>query len=591
MNSSKIKYAKDSGSRPYGSALPNNFLAEEAILNILLTNSFLIKEIVGDLKAESFYFEPHKIIYETILMLLEENKEINFIFIITSLQDRNLLNQIGGIERITSLLNRFENFSDLDEYIRLVNEKYMRRSIINIGKQMILWGYTSSENLETIFEKIEQAIFSLTQENVSQKIYSVAEVIDDVFLEMKAKMKKSAPPGLLTSFKDLDSILQGFQKSDLIILAGRPSMGKTAFALNLGQNIVEKHQIPLIIFTLEMSRQQIIYRFLSTIANINANRLKSGKMNSSEWKKLGSVMKDFSKLPIFIDDNPNLTLSDIRSKLRKIFKGKLKNGVVIIDYLQLMKSNFKLENRVQEISYITRNLKIIAKEFEIPIIVLSQLSRSVESRTNKRPMLSDLRESGCFTASKKKVKSSSFDFENIELSSGISWNSSQVIKKTIYPFAFKGIKPTFLITFENGVKISLTSNHKILSKRGWVRISQLHEHEEIYCLIQSSQIFEKKEYQYHKILNIRYEGLNQVYDKSIPFFHNYINNTIILHNSIEQDADIVIMLYREGYYTDKNSDSQPTEFIVAKHRNGPIGTAKLLFQASTTKFKNNDYEK
>ena len=242
-------------------------------------------------------------------------------------------------------------------------------------------------------------------------------------------------------------------------------MGKTAFALNLGQNIVEKHQIPLIIFTLEMSRQQIIYRFLSTFSNINANRLKSGKMNSSEWKNLGSAMKEFSKLPIFIDDNPNLNLSDIRSKLRKIFKGKLKNGVVIIDYLQLMKSNFKLENRAQEISSITRNLKIIAKEFEIPIIVLSQLSRSVESRNDKKPMLSDLRESGCFTLSKKKVKISSSDFEKLEISTGISWNSSQIIQKTIYPLTFKGIKPTFVVTFENGVTISLTSNHKILSKK------------------------------------------------------------------------------------------------------------------------------
>ena len=574
------------------SALPNNFLAEEAILNILLTNSFLIKEVTGNLKAESFYFEPHKIIYETILTLLEENKEINFVLLITYLQDKNLLTQIGGIERITTLLNRFENFSDLDEYIRLVNEKYIRRSIIEIGKQMILWGYTSSENLETIFERIEQAIFSLNEENVYQKIYSAAEVIDDVFLEMKAKIKKSTPPGLLTSFKDLDSILQGFQKSDLIILAGRPSMGKTAFALNLGQNIVEKHKIPLIIFTLEMSRQQIMYRFLSTHSNINANRLKSGKMDTSEWQHFGFTMQHFSKLPIFIDDNPNLTLSDIRSKLRKIFNGKIKKGVVIIDYLQLMKSNLKLDNRVQEISYLTRNLKIIAKEFEIPIIVLSQLSRSVESRTNKRPMLSDLRESGCFTPSKKKVRVASFDFQNLDTLSGISWNSSQLINKTLHPLAFKGIKPTFLVTFENGTHISLTSNHKILSKRGWVRISQLHQQEEIYCLIQNHQTFQKKEYQYHKIVNIHYEGLNQVYDKTIPFFHNYINNNIIFHNSIEQDADIVIMLYRAGYYMDKNSDSQPseTEFIVAKHRNGQIGTAKLFFQASTTKFTNNENE-
>ena len=286
---------------------------------------------------------------------------------------------------------------------------------------------------------------------MSQKVYSAGDIMNDVFSEMKSKLKKTTSPlSLMTSFKDLDSIIQGFQKSDLIIIAGRPSMGKTAFSLNLGKNVVDTYKIPVVIFTLEMSRQQIIYRFISSDSNINANRLKSGKMTALEWKNLSNSMKKISELPIFIDDNPNLTLIDIRSKLRKIFNGKVKGGLVIIDYLQLMKLSSKLENRVQEISYLTRSLKILAKEFEIPIIVLSQLSRNVESRTNKRPMLSDLRESG----------------------------------------------------------------------------------------------------------------------------------------SIEQDADTVIMLYREEYYSDKNSDAQVTELIVAKHRNGPTGTAKLLFKPSVTSFKN-----
>ena len=444
MTTSKIKYSNQS-------QLPNNYLAEEAILNILLTSPFLIKEIISHLKVETFYFEPHKIIYQTILELVEKNKDVNLILIITYLQDRNLLSQIGGIERLTTILNKFENVSDLDEYVELLNEKYIRRSIIEIGKQMILWGYSSSENLESIFERIEQATFSLTQENVSQKIYSVAEIIDEVFVELKTKMKKSVPPGLLTSFKDLDSILQGFQTSDLIILAGRPSMGKTAFALNVGRNIVNKYKIPLIIFTLEMSRQQIIYRFLSTHSNINYTRLKSGKMTKEEWNILSKSMREMADLPIFIDDNPNLTINDIRSRLRTIFSTKKKEGLIIIDYLQLMKNNLFQENRAQEIAYITRNLKILAKEFELPIILLSQLSRNVESRPNKRPLLSDLRESG----------------------------------------------------------------------------------------------------------------------------------------SIEQDADLVIMLYREDYYTEtqKKSDSM-TEFIIAKHRNGPVGTVRLNFHFTTASFRN-----
>ena len=557
--------------------LPNNFFAEQAILNIFLTNPNLIEdEILTTLKVESFYFEPHRIIYQTICELREKNNVITLTTIINRLQDKNLLKTIGGIERIITIINKFEDIGNLEEYIKLVNDKYIRRLIIEIGKKIIIWGYTTSENIDTILEKMEASIFSLTEEKISQKMYTVAEIVNDVFVDLKEKIKKSQPTGLLTSFKDLDSILQGFQKSDLIILAGRPSMGKTAFSLNLAKNIVEKYQIPLLIFSLEMSRQQIIYRLLATDSEINANRLKSGKMNPYEWKRLAQTMETFSKLPIFIDDNPNLTVLDIRSKLRKIFTKKIKQGLVIIDYLQLMKISFKLENRVQEISYITRNLKILAKEFEVPIIVLSQLSRNVDSRINKRPMLSDLRESGCLS---KKYSSSTFLKNNIS-----SWNKTTLVNQKHLNFEFKGIKPTFSLIFENSLKISLTANHKILSNQGWIRVSQLKEKD--YCYFLNKLNLKQYSLIPLKLNNIKYQGIQDVYDYTIPKFHNYILNNFICHNSIEQDADIVIMLYREDYYKKKSLEIQPTEFIVAKHRNGPTGTATLLFKPSIASFTN-----
>jgi replicative DNA helicase len=387
MNTNKLKYSNTT-------PLPNNFLAEQAILNILLTNSSLVKTALQNLKLESFYFEPHRLIYQIIIDLSEKNQSINLTSVITELENQGLLKKIGGIEKIVNIINRFEIFSELENYISLVNEKYLRRLLIELGKQIIIWGYTTSKDITELLDKTEQSIYNLNQQKISQKIYTAAEIIDDVFTELKLKIQKDKSSGLLTSFKDLDAIIQGFQNSDLIIVAGRPSMGKTAFSLNLGKNIVNIYNIPLIIFSLEMSRQQIIYRFISTNADINSNRLKSGKMNSKEWEALSNSMRNISELPIFIDDNPNLNLIEIRSKLRKILLEKNKKGIVIIDYLQLMKLNIKFENRSQEISYITRSLKILAKEFQIPIIVLSQLSRNVEARTNKRPMLSDLRESG-----------------------------------------------------------------------------------------------------------------------------------------------------------------------------------------------------
>ena len=575
--------------------LPNNFLAEQAILNILLTNTSLVKEALLDLKPETFYFEPHRFIYETIIEVYEKNSGTNITLIITSLQDKNLLKKVGGLQRIVTIIAGFENFSDLNIYIKEVNDKHLRRIIIETGKQIITWGHETSDDLESILDKMENSIFSLNQEKLSQKVYSAEEIMNDVFDEITLKIKKVTITGLNTSFKDLDSIIQGFQKSDLIIVAGRPSMGKTAFSLNLGKNIVEKYNVPLLIFSLEMSRQQIIYRFISTDSNINANRLKAAKMSIPEWKKLDLSMKKISELPIFIDDNPNLTLMDIRLRLRKIFTKKVSNGLVIIDYLQLMKLSSKLENRVQEISYITRNLKIIAKEFKIPIMVLSQLSRNVESRINKRPMLSDLRESGCLANTNKfsstqylqkinkneALKNISFQKNKIR-----SWNQNMLVNEDLIQFDFKGIKPTFLITLTNNIQICLTSNHRILSRNGWIRSFQIQKETEIYYVMKTNQIEKTFEHGYSKIKSILYQGINQVYDKTIPGFHNYLAQDIVLHNSIEQDADIVIMLYREEYYNDSIAEEQITEVIVAKHRNGPIGTAKLLFKPSVTSFVN-----
>jgi replicative DNA helicase len=550
-------------------SLPNNFFAEQSILNILLTNPDLLEKIKEQLKINSFYFEAHKLIYQNLLDLIEINQPINLTNLFSHLQDKGLLKEIGGIEYIASILNKFENSLDLENYINLVNEKYLRRLLIDLGKQIINWGYTTSENLEKILEKIENALFNLNEENSSQKIYTAAEIIDEVFNELQNKLEKNQTVGLETSFKDLDSIIQGFQKSDLIIIAGRPSMGKTAFALNLARNIVLKYNVPLLIFSLEMSRQQIIYRFLATEANINSNRLKSGKMNTLEWKTLTISMEKISELPIYIDDNPNLTISDIQTRLKKVFK-KNNNGLIIIDYLQLMKVNLKLENRVQEISYITRNLKILAKEFNIPILLLSQLSRNVESRINKRPMLSDLRESGCSAKITKKVE------KNL-----IIWNKNNfLITSNFKKYNFKGIKPIFLLKFDLLKNTYLTANHKILSKNGWIKISELNIGTKIYFKNKNSFLFP------NFLKNLEYFGLEAVYDRTIPFFHNYIKNNIILHNSIEQDADIVIMLYREDYYNEKTLQPHITEFILAKHRNGPVGTAKLLFNPNTTTFNN-----
>lgn len=568
MNQNKFKY---SGITP----LPSTFLIEQAVLNILLTNPIVFNEVATTLKKEFFYFKPHQIIFEKIENLYENNIPINLTTTINRLEDYGVLDEIGGLEKITTIINKFESVSNLESYLIILNEKYVRRAIIEVGKKSIVWGYSSSIDINEILEKMEQLIYSLAQQKISQKIYSSAEIIDDVFEEMKTKIKKQHQTGYLSSFQDLDSILQGFQKNELIIVAGRPSMGKTAFSLNVGKNIVEKYNIPLIVFSLEMSRQQIIYRLIADDSNISTTRIKSGKMTGNEWKLLSKSMQNVSAFPIFIDDTPNLSLNEITSKLKKILNNQKRNGVVIIDYLQLMKLNLKFENRVQEISYITRNLKLLAKEFEIPIILLSQLSRNVESRTNKRPMLSDLRESGCIS------KNNTTSFLNVK-----SLSDKKIFKTPISTFSLKGVKPIYCLEFKNKTKIYLTGNHKILAQSGWIRISELTLMDKIYSLVQTKKNKKCVTFFYTTLKRIVYAGLNPVYDETIPVYHNYLEKKLILHNSIEQDADVVIMLYRENYYQESKEKDQITEVIIAKNRNGPVGTARLMFDAAITTFKN-----
>jgi len=434
--------------------LPHNFIAEKIILSCLLINYEAIEITIKTVRIETFYFMNHQEIYKVIVEMYRKKLPINVFSVNDFLKETGCLNKIGGTKVLLELLNQIPNLVYLEEYIQLIQDKFLRRSLINLGYEAINSAYITNIPLENILNDFEKKSFKLTNELVEEKKLTTAELFSSVFFELKEKALKPELPGLASGFYDLDSLTQGFQKSDLIILAGRPSMGKTAFVLNISENILKKYNVPILYFSLEMSKEQLIYRLLSNETGISQSRLKIGNLYKEDWHELKKSIQNYSRLPFFIDDQVNLTTQDIRSKIKQILFEQNKIGLIVIDYLQLLlNSKSKSENRVQEISQITRALKNLAKEFQIPVIALSQLSRNVESRINKRPVLSDLRESG----------------------------------------------------------------------------------------------------------------------------------------SIEQDADLVLMLYREKYYNsivEKDEKITPAELIIAKHRNGPLGTVELAFQNDPTKFLN-----
>ena len=375
--------------------LPYNFLAEKMILSCLLVNSEAIDLTLQTLSIDAFYFKNHQELYRAISFMYKKKFVIDAFTLITFLQSNGLLEKIGGVRILIELLNQTPNLFYLEEYLALVKEKFIRRSLIKIGYEIINSSYITNLSLEIILNKIENKLFNLTSEIKTQRLSSSAELLNDIFFELKTKSLNPVLSGMPSGFDELDTFTHGFQKSDLIIIAGRPSMGKTALSLNIVSNIMKHSKLPILFFSLEMSKEQIMYRFLSMETNINQMRLKSGRVYQNEWVKLHKMIKILSKLPFFIDDTFNLSPHNIKLKLKTIMFEQNQIGLIVIDYLQLMQdSKLKTENRAQELSKITRSLKTLAREFNIPIIALSQLSRSIEMRVDKKPILSDLRESG-----------------------------------------------------------------------------------------------------------------------------------------------------------------------------------------------------
>jgi replicative DNA helicase len=375
--------------------LPHNFLAEKTILSCLLINSEAIELTTRTIPVEVFYFKNHQEVYKAIIFMYENKILIDILTLTMFLQEKGLLQKIGGIKVLLELIHQIPNLIYLEEYIRLVKDKFLKRSLIKLGYEIVNSGYISNMPVENILNNLENELFNLTNKIKTQKVSNNAQLLNNIFYELKDKFLNPTLPGLTSGFHSLDLLTQGFQKSDLIIIAGRPSMGKTALSLNITLNVIKSSRLPVLFFSLEMSKEQIMYRLLGIETSINQTRLKNGRLYQNDWIKLNKIIKIISKLPLFIDDTPDLSIQDIRVKIKTIVLEQGQIGLVIIDYLQLMQNlNFKNGNRAQELSQITRSLKTIAREFNTPIIALSQLSRNVENRLDQKPILSDLRESG-----------------------------------------------------------------------------------------------------------------------------------------------------------------------------------------------------
>ncbi|MBR3198778.1 MAG: replicative DNA helicase [Bacilli bacterium] len=436
-------------------SMPQKIDAEQSILGSMFLSERALEKIIETLNKDMFYLDSHKKIFETIKNLADNKSPIDITTVTAELDRKKLLNQVGGVEYLTQIISSVPTAANADEYMKIVEEKFLRRNLIEAGTDIANSGFSSTEDIGDILDEAEKKIFDV----IRNRRGSEFKTIQDVLFKTQADLEKLASlkgdiTGVPSGYYDIDKLTSGFHENELIILAARPAMGKTAFALNMAVNMALNAKKSVALFNMEMGAEQLTSRMLSSVGQIEGSKLRTGRLEHHDWKRINEAISRLADTKMYIDDTPGITVSEMRAKCRRLANSEDGLDVVIIDYLQLISGSSKyVGQRQQEVSEISRSLKTMAMELNIPVIALAQLSRSVEGREEKRPLLSDLRESG----------------------------------------------------------------------------------------------------------------------------------------SIEQDADIVAFLYRDDYYNKEaaiDENTSKSEFIIAKHRNGPTATVNLVFKRNTSSFFN-----
>jgi replicative DNA helicase len=372
---------------------PQNLEAEKSILSAMMVDKLALQKGLEKISAEHFYLERHQIIFKAMLELEDNSQAVDIITLIDKLRNMQKLDEAGGIVYLTEMSSIAPLVSNVGEYCNIVKEKALLREVVSVARKMADKAYSDGE-FEEIIDNAERQFFELSRQRDTKSYSIIRDVVKETFEQIEENYRtKDQITGLRTGYLDFDDITNGLQPSDLVIIAARPSMGKTALCLNFAQNIALREKANVLFFSLEMASHQLVHRMICSEARVNSQRVRKGYVEQQEWDRIGQAVATLAEAHVFIDDTPGIPILELRSKARRL-KSERGLDLIIVDYLQLVTSPHRSENRQQEIAYITRQLKELARELEVPLIALAQLSRQVEQRQDKRPMLSDLRESG-----------------------------------------------------------------------------------------------------------------------------------------------------------------------------------------------------
>nr|QJH88362.1 dnaB [Pterocladia lucida] len=577
---------------------PHNCLAEEILLGTILIYPNIFSKISHRINCNSFFLECHQIIYRN-LNSLNKNKKLDLVNILYILNEKEILKYIGGMDKIIEMMKQSQIFISstntiiyIQEIIELINRNYTKRLMIQYGYNMIQLAFINKLPNYVVYNKASYYLNSVVDRVPKKNITNVKDLIGKFLIESNNKnIFTKFDESFKCGFKEIDKLTHGFSKGDLIILAGRPSMGKTSFAINIAYYTISNYILGLCIFSLEMSKEQIFNKLISIASQIPIYKIVSNQITNQEWESLRTICNKLLNYTIYINDNPNLSIDKIIYTCQTLSKDKNYIQMMIIDYLQLIQiENTNNISRSQELSYITRKLKILAQQLNIPIIVLSQLNRSIENRVNKKPMLSDLKESGCIEHNQlinfniiNEIHIKYFLYNNSIITSYL-YNVLDYINNKCLKKIHTSYKNNYKIVVKQ-INTITTNNHQIFSRKHWLREDKISERELIYTYLTKKTKYLHGYYLIY-VNNIYFFQYSQVYDIILPKHRNFVSNDIIVHNSIEQDADIVMILYKSTYeYNIENNESIITDMILCKNRNGPTGSCKFLFTPKNTHFK------
>jgi replicative DNA helicase len=739
---------------------PQNLDAEESVLGAMMLSPGAIGAVSEALDAGDFYRESHAKIYRAALGLYARGEPVDAITLVDELEERGDLAGVGGRERIHELAALVPATANAGHYARIVREMATLRGLIRAGGEVARLGWERPGDARELVDQAEQIVFELSQSRVSTEFSHIEALLKESFERITALYESGEDiTGVPSGFRDIDRLTSGFQPGNLIIVAARPSMGKSALALCVAANLGVRAQIPVALFTLEMSKSEVTQRLMCSEAKVESQRLRSGKLAVDDWPRLTAACDKLAKSPIYVDDTGSINMMEIRSKARRLKTQEPNLGLIIVDYLQLMTSGVSAENRVQEVSQISRQLKVLARDLDTPVLALSQLSRAVEQRHDKRPILSDLRESGCLTGDARVLLADSGRYVPIRDLIGhegryvlaLNEDTWRLEPRKILKAFSTGTKPVFRLTTRLGRTIRATANHKFRAFGGWQRLDALEPgmrlalprstyaygtptptmtdtelavlgsqkrlpskvfeqprgsiatylrhlwasggtlqsrptrfplvrfdlSEELSrgvvslllrlgitarirgaCRVEvderanierflglvgavgdraqkqrwatewfngrrehardlipaqaSSSVVSVSEVSGHvagtalldaealdsdevatpaqsdiywdEIASIEPAGEEETFDLTVEGLHNFVAEDLTVHNSLEQDSDLVFFIYRDEYYNEESDQQGLAEVICAKHRNGPTGSEKLSFLKRYAKF-------